>query len=128
MEEVKLICGNCKTETFRLPKEPPTNAREKKQALFHCEHCGVVNLRDGSVRLKKAQEVPKVLEKKQEILEQKKEGPSVGWRRFVAMTFLGALAFIFLKKSLKGPGGGGSVGNSPSDPGQGSKFPWSPVS
>lgn len=117
MEEVKLICGNCKTETFRLPKEPPTNAREAKQALFHCEHCGVVNLRDGTVRVKKAQEV-------QEILEQKQEKPSV------VKVILGALmavaAAILLGKFIKGQGG--SPGNSPKNTGQDSKFPWNPLS
>ena len=46
MEEVKLTCGNCGTETFRPPKPEPKNAREKKQMLFHCENCGARNLRD----------------------------------------------------------------------------------
>jgi hypothetical protein len=117
MEEVKLICGNCKTETFRLPKDPPTNAREAKQALFHCKHCGVVNLRDGTVRVKKAQEV-------QEIPEQKQEKPSV------VKVILGALmavaAVILLGKFIKGQGG--SPGNSPKNTGQDSKFPWNPLS
>lgn len=117
MEEVKLICGNCKTETFRLPKEPPTNAREAKQALFHCEHCGVVNLRDGSIRVKKAQEV-------QEITQQKQEGPSVV--KVILGFFVAVAAAIFLGKFMKGQGG--SPGNSPKNTGQDSKFPWNPLS
>lgn len=128
MEEVRLVCGHCKAETFRPPKEPPTNAREAKQALFHCEHCGVVNLRDGTVRVKKAQQVQEIPEKKQEVSEQKKQESSTGWGAFI-IAILGAAAFILFKKSLKGPGSGGGVGNSPgpNSPGQGPKFPWSPV-
>jgi len=119
MEEVRLVCGNCGEETFRPAKEPPTNAREAKQALFHCEHCGVVNLRDGTVRVKKTQEL-------QEITEQKNKDSSGGKGIFtiVMTTILSVVAFIILKKSIKGHEGSGS---NPENPGQEPKFPWRPI-
>lgn len=120
MEEIRLVCGNCGKETFRPAKEPPTNAREAKQTRFHCEHCGVVNLRDGTVRVKKTQEV-------QEITEQKNNDSSgdKGIFTIVMTTIVSVVAFIILKKSIKGPGGtGNNLGNS----GQGTKYPWRPTS
>lgn len=131
MEEEKLVCGSCGNETFRPPKDPPVNAREARQVRFHCEHCGVANLRDGSTRGKKVQEVQMTPKEESEAPKQNKEEPSAGRGVFavLVMAVLGVVAAFFLKKGLKGPGGGGSgTGNSSGNAGQGPKFPWSPVS
>jgi hypothetical protein len=117
MEEVSLVCGNCSEETFRPAKEPPKNAREAKQALFHCEHCGAINLRDGTVRVKKVQEVREIPEQKQE------RGPSAG--KVILGALVAVVAAIFLGKFIKGQGG--SSGNSPKSTGQDHKSPWSPI-
>ncbi len=53
MDEVILECKACGAETLRPPKPEPQNGREAKQALFHCESCGAVNLRDGTLRTKR---------------------------------------------------------------------------
>lgn len=130
MEEEKLVCGGCGEETFRPPKDPPANAREARQVRFFCEYCGVANLRDGSVRGKKIQEVQKKSGQEQRIPEEDKEESSAGRGILAAfaMALLGVVAVIFFKKGLKGPGGGGSgAGNSPGSSGQGPKFPWNPV-
>ena len=44
-----LICGACKTNNLRIPKELPLNQRQAKQVRFICDACGRKNLRDGTV-------------------------------------------------------------------------------
>lgn len=53
MEEVILGCKACGAETVRQLRPEPKDAREAKQILFHCESCGAVNLRDGTLRTKR---------------------------------------------------------------------------
>jgi hypothetical protein len=129
MEEEKLVCASCGEETFRPPKDPPANAREARQVRFHCEYCGVANLRDGSVRGKRAQEVQTTSGHEQRPEEgQEESSAGRGVLAVLCMALLGVVAAIFLKKGLKGPGGGGSgTGSSPGSSGQGPKFPWNPV-
>lgn len=53
MDEVILVCKACGAETVRQAKLEPKDGREAKQSLFHCDNCGAVNLRDGTLRVKR---------------------------------------------------------------------------
>lgn len=46
--KVSKKCGACGAENWKRPKPIPANA-QKKQIDFLCDHCGVKNLRDGSI-------------------------------------------------------------------------------
>jgi hypothetical protein len=123
MEGITLTCENCGEQTIRPSKPEPQNAREGKQVLFHCEYCGAVNLRDGSIRTRKAPE-PQVLPDKSQVTPKEKEKWfSIG--QTIVTFALGVLALIFLRKGIKGPG------DSPRDtsggPGQSYKTPWSSI-
>lgn len=53
MDEVILVCKACGAEIVRQAKPEPKDGREAKQSLFHCDNCGAVNLRDGTIRVKR---------------------------------------------------------------------------
>jgi len=97
MEEVKLTCGNCGTETFRPPKLEPKNAREKKQMLFHCENCGARNLRDGTAIPRNI----KVQDPTKGIQDEPKEKP--GGIAGIFIVLLGIVAAIAAAIFLKRP-------------------------
>ncbi len=119
MEEIKLTCNACGAEIMRLPKPAPQNAREGKQPRFHCEYCGAVNLRDGTIRTKRSLEVLEAPEKKKEESSISKVVVPI------ATVVLGVLAVIFLRKAIKGKGNG--PGNISGGPGQSDRLPWNSI-
>lgn len=116
MEEVSLICGACGAEIFRLPKPEPRNAREAKQALFHCDYCGAVNLRDGTVMPKK--EFPR-----QEINQEEKKDSAYNPILFLISIILTAAGVgLAIKKIIKNRQI--NTDQNPDDPGANLKHPW----
>lgn len=114
-EQVKLTCSACGAEVFRMPKPAPKNGREAKQSLFHCEYCGAVNLKDGTVRGKKeftAQERPP-----------EEKGGSV-WKAILGIGIT-VISGIFLGKFIKNQQG--NIGGSKGDPAAGARHPWDPL-
>ncbi len=111
-EQVQLTCEECGAEVIRSYKEPPKNAREGKQPLFHCEYCGAVNLRDGTVRGKKeypAQKRP----------QEEKDGSF--WKILAGVVFT-VISGIVLGKVIKSRQG--NVGGNQGGPAVGHKYPW----
>lgn len=100
MDEVILICKACGAETVRQAKPEPKDGREAKQALFHCDNCGAVNLRDGTLRVKRGFRKP-------ESYEEEDGGSGDGVLKAVvaiAMAVLTAVGFKAWKDSQNNQG------------------------